>query len=479
MSCCNRSTSNSAIDQAVKDALASRMNELAGYSSSAANSAAAAAAALESSQEVQTAIAAIKAQVQSILDSANDLVPDISNTTGILQDTYEALLNVNDALAGLLVVNYYYTVVGGESTILIPDTYNTSSIRALYIEGARQDPGYGFVYDNVTKLITLAEPFPTEAAGTVVLVQVGVEDADTPETLVGQLASATGAGMVGTSNNSTVQHELDLKAPLSSPAFTDIPTAPTAAFDTNTNQVATMAAIIAATQAFGLGSYAPPTVTAMNDSKRTGFYLYTSTASNIPSAEAGTLIHIQGPSTIFQFALGSTSNNMYVRSYGSAWSSWKLIAAGGVNADITQLTGLTGVSPLPGVTNASEAATGKVGEVLSSTITGVSLTNATTTNMVALTLTPGDWDVYGSTNINTTAGASYMYCALTLTSATIDDVLYVNGGPMTLTTGNMRQPVGPRRVNVSANTTIYLVAGANFSSGTSTATGRIIARRRR
>jgi len=47
---------------------------------------------------------------------------------------------------------------------------------------------------------------------------------------------------------SPVQDQLDLKAPLASPALTGVPTAPTAAPGTNTNQLATMAALLA--QAF-------------------------------------------------------------------------------------------------------------------------------------------------------------------------------------------------------------------------------------
>lgn len=47
---------------------------------------------------------------------------------------------------------------------------------------------------------------------------------------------------------SAIQTQMDLKAPLASPALTGVPTAPTAAVGTNTTQVATMAAIVA--QAF-------------------------------------------------------------------------------------------------------------------------------------------------------------------------------------------------------------------------------------
>ena len=45
----------------------------------------------------------------------------------------------------------------------------------------------------------------------------------------------------GTNENRTITNALNLKAPLSSPALTGIPTAPTATVGTNTTQIATTA----------------------------------------------------------------------------------------------------------------------------------------------------------------------------------------------------------------------------------------------
>ena len=58
---------------------------------------------------------------------------------------------------------------------------------------------------------------------------------------------------------------------------------------------------------------------------------------------------------------------------------------------------LTPGGGIVGVTNGLDAAPGMVGEVMSvvnTTGTG-SLTNAVATNVAAITLTPGDWDVTG------------------------------------------------------------------------------------
>ena len=414
MSCCG-STTNTAVTQAVNDALANRIDELEGYSDSAAESAKEAAASATEADATETAIKEIQTQVQAVLTSAQALVPEISTTAGILQDTYNALIAINDALAGLLITNYYYTVVGGEDSIIIPTSYtNVDSIRALYIEGIRQDPGYGFTYDNVTRTIALPEPFPTEAAGSVVVVQIGSQDTDSPETIISQLASGSGAGMVGSDGGITVQTALDLKAPLDSPALTGSPTVPTpTAGDSST---------LAASTAF-----------------------VTSALSTLNTA-LQTLIAAK--------------------------------AAKGVNSDITQLSGLTAVSPLPGVTNASSASTGKVGEVITSAVSGTVLTSATETNLTSITLTPGDWDIESSVSVNfSDSSGTSVRGYTTTTSATLDDALMAAQIVASLGTGTQRLAVPYRRANVSVNTVIYLAALANSGSGTITAAGRITARR--
>jgi len=66
----------------------------------------------------------------------------------------------------------------------------------------------------------------------------GVTDAE--KALLGTTSSVTELDY-STGVTSAIQTQLDAKAPLSSPALTDVPTAPTAAADTNTTQIATTA----------------------------------------------------------------------------------------------------------------------------------------------------------------------------------------------------------------------------------------------
>jgi hypothetical protein len=174
----------------------------------------------------------------------------------------------------------------------------------------------------------------------------------------------------------------------------------------------------------------------------------------------------------------------------------------------TQITAITGTgsttvnqtSPtittpnITGVTTASNATAGSIGEVISSTIavgSAVSVTTSTPLNITNITLTAGDWDVYGSVNYLASAAAqvqhSYMV-SLTTSSATIDLTggrtcicdaggdTYTAAGLATLLT--VVANVGPVRFNVSGSTQVFLNGQSTFTtSGTQTAYGIIYARR--
>ena len=144
-------------------------------------------------------------------------------------------------------------------------------------------------------------------------------------------------------------------------------------------------------------------------------------------------------------------------------------------------------SVLKGVTDASNAAAGMVGEQLAvSQATAVTLTSNTTVNIATLPLTPGDWSVSGVVVFAVSGGApSALGAAVSTTSATLPTPAQIAAG-----TGNMTQyrlsftngqpqtmQAGIIRVNVSANTNVYLVAQGTFGGGTYTATGYVSARR--
>lgn len=123
-----------------------------------------------------------------------------------------------------------------------------------------------------------------------------------------------------------------------------------------------------------------------------------------------------------------------------------------------------------GVTDGSDAAAGNIGEYLTNTSGAVALTSGAIANVVSLDLTAGDWDVSGNVIFTPSAGthsffgvgmdAPDVYLAATFSTAALNQALNT----------------APRRYNVTATTTVWVVAQAVFA-GTCTATGTVRARR--
>lgn len=152
-------------------------------------------------------------------------------------------------------------------------------------------------------------------------------------------------------------------------------------------------------------------------------------------------------------------------------------ASSGVNSDITQLTGLTAPSPLQGVTDASSAAAGKIGEYVSATTgTAVSLTSNAVSALISVSLTAGDWEVSGVVSLAPSVSVTNNWAAVGTVSGTIDAFPARYQSLVTFSTSS-QFPVPSRRINIAATTTVYLQAAAVFASGTCTGQGFIQARR--
>jgi hypothetical protein len=138
-----------------------------------------------------------------------------------------------------------------------------------------------------------------------------------------------------------------------------------------------------------------------------------------------------------------------------------------------------------GTTTNNDANVGAVGEVISSTVpqgSAVSLVTNTDKNVTSISLTAGDWDIWGNINLDTAASTSIT--AFTGSSSTVSNTRQSPSFtfrcaafvPGVVTTG---QAVPQTRLSLSATTTIYLVAQATFTVSTAAAWGQIFARRRR
>lgn len=143
-----------------------------------------------------------------------------------------------------------------------------------------------------------------------------------------------------------------------------------------------------------------------------------------------------------------------------------------------------GFATAAGVTNASNAAAGQVGEYLSVVqAVSVGLTNNTAANITQLSLTAGDWDVDGAASLGSSAGAQGFIAALNTTTGTLPANNYAGGYSQSLLVAPSQllaavvMATGTIRLNVTVTTVVYLVGFTLFTGGTVTAGGSIRARR--
>lgn len=141
-----------------------------------------------------------------------------------------------------------------------------------------------------------------------------------------------------------------------------------------------------------------------------------------------------------------------------------------------------------GTTTNDSASTGNVGEYIESSIplaSAVALTSTVAADVTSISLTAGDWDVTADVTYNPAATTNFTlaFHSISNTSATQDSTTGGAYNAYRFPTGNVPAAgfntagVGPVRKLLSATTTIYLVARANFTVSTMSAFGIIRARR--
>lgn len=161
----------------------------------------------------------------------------------------------------------------------------------------------------------------------------------------------------------------------------------------------------------------------------------------------------------------------------------------GVNNAGLSVNGAIGsAGQLRGTITNDNALPGNVGEIIESTVlvgAAVGLTSGVSANVTSVSLTPGDWDVWGSidTNPNAATTMTVLSGGISTVSATIPT--YPNGGAnisstITFTTGAAQAlSVGKTRISIAVTTTVYLVANSTFAVNTNAVYGYLGARRRR
>jgi hypothetical protein len=158
-----------------------------------------------------------------------------------------------------------------------------------------------------------------------------------------------------------------------------------------------------------------------------------------------------------------------------------LRAVFGGKASTATITTSAGTSP---------PAAGALGEIISNNQpsgSAVALTTATSANVISVSVTAGEWNVWGTITFNLAAASSTILSGSgSATSATMNtqpgtggygaDALFTEDIPTTTLTGLISRNFSSF-VRISSTTTMFLVANATFSVGTISAYGSINFRR--
>lgn len=142
---------------------------------------------------------------------------------------------------------------------------------------------------------------------------------------------------------------------------------------------------------------------------------------------------------------------------------------------------------IPGTTTNNDANAGNIGEFISASVvqgSPVSVTTGTPANITSISLTAGDWDVWGTmatipAGSTTTTFAGVGISTTTGTLPTLSpNAAYAQLAGLAVPAGNqLYMPVGVSRLSLSTTTTVYIVGIVGFAISTMGIFGFIAARR--
>jgi len=181
---------------------------------------------------------------------------------------------------------------------------------------------------------------------------------------------------------------------------------------------------------------------------------------------------------------GGTAGASYVLAQGTSAQLWTDAAGNwGLNYNTNAIVS----SSIIGTTTNNNAAAGIVGEYISSTVlvgSAVTFGTGSAGNVTSISLTAGDWDVWGTIAflINPATNTTYLSGWINTTSATQptspgNGALSVFQIPWTTGSSGQIFPVGQTRLSLASTTTVYLSGVAVFSTNSLAGYGFIGARR--
>lgn len=187
-----------------------------------------------------------------------------------------------------------------------------------------------------------------------------------------------------------------------------------------------------------------------------------------------------GNESIAVFPTASAVN--YVQVYNAASGNAPNIGVNGSDANIPLILSTIGTGGVivKGTGTNDSASAGYVGELISSNIlaaSGVTVSSAATANITSITLTAGNWDIWGNILVQGTTVTTIQGGISTVSATLPDSSLTFYISPLALSAA-CGVPVPEITAAISGSTTYYLVINP-FGSGTIKCSGNIYARRRR
>jgi hypothetical protein len=194
-----------------------------------------------------------------------------------------------------------------------------------------------------------------------------------------------------------------------------------------------------------------------------------------------------GLSMLTTSATASAVNNVQLTN--SATLTPVIVSAVGTDTNINinlQGKGTGGVG-LKGITDGTNAASGYVGEIVDSgSQSGTYTVSTTVYNVASISLTAGDWDVYGSClmtpstfNVNNVSGGINSTSATIPANGLTSQFYVAIDGPTITGLGAISNKCFTR-ISISSTTTVYLCSQSTWTGGSApTFVGQIYARRAR
>lgn len=375
---------------------------------------------------------------------------------------------LEDTFIDTSTVSYpWYEVTTEGKDVFTPPYIFTKA--AVYINGICQVPDYSYVVTD--NQILLADTVPT---GTVVFARLG-EDVglDDGYATAAQLAAVTDAlqaqdavllDSINTKADSGINSDITELTGLMTP----LSTSQGGTGNTTGNAVTATKLLVARAVQVALGSAASASFDGSAD-------INPGVTGTLPLANGGTGA-TSAPAARTALGSGTTGDAVFISTTPLAGRNALSAAQSGINADISQLTTLTG--GITGLTTGTAAAVGVVGqEVSANSGSAVSLTSGALANVVSISLPAGDWELDSAMRVNNAGNVTALSFGVSQTSATLPtnwwDLYTIT---TTLAAGNSSRQGMRRRVLLATTTTLYLVTQCTFTN-TCTADGYIRARR--